>query len=222
MSLVLFAQDRVARGRMEPVAVARVNALVRRVDNERRLMLCVPGSNAPTLPHAGKLEIQEIRLRDAGAFVNLYHRHLAGPVGHLFSLGCTIDGVLVGAAVVGRPVSRYLDDGSSVEITRVASSGVPNVCSKLLGAARREAQRRGYARVLTYTLSDEPGTSLRAAGFVCEGPAGGGKWSRRGRRRADRQPTQLKMRWSSPCADPRARRRRHTPTLPCLTPVATT
>lgn len=199
MSLILFVQDRAARGRMTPVAVSRVNALVRRLDNEGRLMVCAPGSKAPTIPTTGKLEVREIHLRDAEAFVNLYHRHLVGPVGHIFSLGCLIDGVMVGAAIVSRPVSRHLDDGKTVEITRLASNGTRNVCSKLLGAARREAGRRNHTRVVTYTLSAEPGTSLRAAGFHCDGPAGGGKWSRRGRRRADRQPTERKLRWSSPC-----------------------
>lgn len=197
MSLILFVQDRVARQRMDPVALSRVNALVRRYDAAGRLAICAPGSNAPAIPASGKLEVREIRLRDAGAFVNLYHRHLAGPVGHLFSLGCLVEGVMVGAAVVGRPVARHLDDGRTVEITRLASSGMRNVCSKLLGAVRREAGQRGYTRVFTYTLSEESGASLKAAGYTCEGEAGGGKWSRRGRARDDRHPTGSKRRWST-------------------------
>lgn len=197
MSLILFVQDRVARQRMAPVALSRANALMRRYDNEGRLAICAPGSNAPAIPTSGKLHVTEIRLRDAGAFVNLYHRHLAGPVGHLFSLGCLVQGVMVGAAVVGRPVARRLDDGRTVEITRLASSGMPNVCSRLLGAVRREAGRRGYTSVLTYTLAEESGSSLKAAGYTCDGPAGGGKWSRRGRTRDDRHPTGPKRRWST-------------------------
>ncbi len=197
MSFILFVQDRISRGRMDPVALSRANAMVRKYDSEGRLMICAPGWSAPTIPVSGKLKVQEIRLRDAAAFVNMYHRHHAGPVGHLFSLGCFIDGVLVGAAIVGRPVARRLDDGLTAEITRLASNGARNVCSKLLGAARREAQRRDYHRVLTYTLACESGASLRAAGFDCEGPAGGGKWSRRSRCRSDRHPTERKLRWSA-------------------------
>lgn len=200
MSFILFVQDRIARDRMHPVALSRANALVRRLDNQSRLMICEANAPAATIPSAGRLSVRPVALRDAGAFVNLYHRHLAGPVGHLFSLGCLVDGVMVGAAVVGRPVARHLDDGRTVEVTRLASNGMRNVCSKLLGAVRREAAARGYERVVTYTLASEPGVSLRAAGYACDGPAGGGLWNRRERRRADRQPTQRKLRWCTSTA----------------------
>lgn len=200
MSLILFVQDRIARGRMDPVSLSRANAMVRKYDSEGRLMICAPGSNAPTIPSEGKLTVREVRLRDAGAFVNLYHRHLASPIGHLFSLGCFIDDVMVGAAIVSRPVARRLDDGHTVEITRLASNGTRNVCSKLLGAARREAERRAYHRVVTYTMACEPGASLRAAGFESQGPAGGGTWSRWDRKRGDRHPTERKQRWSATTA----------------------
>ena len=204
MSLILFVQDRVAKGRMDPVSLSRANAMVRKYDSDGRLMICAPGSIAPTIPIAGKLMVQEVRLRDAGAFVNMHHRHLASPLGHLFSLGCFIEGVMVGAAIVSRPVARHLDDGKTVEITRLASNGTRNVCSKLLGAARREAERRNFQRVVTYTMGCEPGASLRAAGFFCEGPAGGGKWSRSNRIRGDRHPTERKLRWSAKTAAARA------------------
>ena len=197
VSLILFVQDRIARGRMEPVSLSRANAMVRRFDNEGRLMVCAPGALAPTIPSCGRLEVREVRLRDASAFVNMYHRHLAAPIGHLFSLAALVDGVVVGAAIVGRPVARHLDDGRTVEITRLASNGMRNVPSKLLGAVRREAAKRGFQLVVTYTLAAEPGTSLRAAGYVSQGAAGGGSWSRRQRLRTDRHPTEAKQRWST-------------------------
>lgn len=34
--------------------------------------------------------------------------------------------VLVGVAVVGRPVARLLDDGLTLEVTRVATDGTPS------------------------------------------------------------------------------------------------
>jgi len=34
----------------------------------------------------------------------------------------------------------------------------------------------GYRRVITFTLADEPGTSLRAAGFTVDGTTTGGAW----------------------------------------------
>ncbi len=54
----------------------------------------------------------------------------------------------------------------------------------LYGACRRIAREMGYQRVLTYTLPDEGGASLRAAGFKFDGDAGGSgaMWgSRQGR-----------------------------------------
>jgi hypothetical protein len=68
----------------------------------------------------------------------------------------------------------------------------------LLGAARRAAQALGYRRLLTYTLPEEGGASLRAAGWVPAGRTAGGSWSHPSRRRTDRAPTCAKLRWSCP------------------------
>lgn len=189
---------------MEPVALHRVNKLARLFDTAERLQLCAPRRDgAPLLetdlpfaaPPDAKLTVAEISLRDASAFVNMHHRHHAAPIGHVFSIGCLVNGVLVGAAIIGRPVARMLDDGKTLEVTRLASAGIRNVSSKLLGAARREAKKRGYARVITYTLPAEGGASLRAAGYAFDGAAGGGTWSRKTRQRTDRHPTDRKTRW---------------------------
>lgn len=57
-----------------------------------------------------------ISLKDANAFVAEHHRHHKPVVGHKFSIGCAQDGLLVGVAIVGRPVSRYLDNGLMLEV----------------------------------------------------------------------------------------------------------
>lgn len=196
MSLIAFVQDRVARQRMDGVALARANRLMRAYDAEGRILLCAPRPGAVAVPAANaRMAVAPISFRDACAMVNMYHRHLAGPVGHLFSVGCFADGILVGAAIASRPVSRHLDDGRTVEVVRVATNGHRNACSMLLGAVRREAGARGATDVITYTLPGETGASLRAAGFEEDGTTAGGYWSRRGRRRADRQPLCVKTRW---------------------------
>ena len=82
------------------------------------------------------------------------------------------DDAVRGVAIVGRPVARMLDDGATVEILRVCTDGARNACSMLYGAARRTARSLGYTRIVTYTLPEEGGASLRAAGFRCEGAAG--------------------------------------------------
>jgi hypothetical protein len=98
----------------------------------------------------------------------------------------TDDGELVAVAFGGRPVARHLDDGQTVEVTRVASSGYLNAPSMLYGAIRRAAFALGYRRVITYTQADEDGASLRAAGYrvVAERPARAG-WSTVARPRDD-------------------------------------
>lgn len=110
-------------------------------------------------------------------------------------MACAVELELVGVAIVGRPISRVLDDGLTLEVARVATDGTPNACSALYGAAWRVAREMGYRKIITYILDNEPGTSLRAAGWSCAGPAGGGSWSCPSRPRTDKAPTQPKLRW---------------------------
>ncbi len=146
------------------------------------------------------LHVRPCSLSDAQRLVIALHRHHGPVVGHKFSLQAystdTICRREEGAVIVGRPVSRHLDDGQTLEITRLVTSGTINVASMLLGAAARVARARGYQRLITYVLAHESGTSLRAAGFTCDGPSSGGSWSCPSRPRADKHPTGPKVRWS--------------------------
>jgi hypothetical protein len=110
----------------------------------------------------------------------------------------------VGVAIAGRPVARALDDGLTIEITRVAvQEGTRNGCSQLYGAVCRAAAALGYTRAITYTLASEEGSTCKAAGFVCEGAAGGGQWVRSERdqqalftpKSGDLYPVERKNRW---------------------------
>jgi len=141
------------------------------------------------------LALTPISLREANAFVERNHRHHKGVTGHKFSIGCTWDGELVGVAIMGRPVSRYLDDGLTLEVNRLCTTGAENACSMLYGAAARAARAMGYQKIITYTLDTEPGTSLRAAGWQCAGPAGGERWTGKRRPAADLYPPQKKLRY---------------------------
>ena len=141
------------------------------------------------------LALTPISLREANAFVERNHRHHKGVTGHKFSIGCTRDGELVGVAIMGRPVSRYLDDGLTLEVNRLCTTGAENACSMLYGAAARAARAMGYQKIITYTLDTEPGTSLRAAGWQCAGPAGGERWAGKRRPAADLYPPQKKLRY---------------------------
>jgi hypothetical protein len=113
------------------------------------------------------LTVSEISLRAANDFVALHHRHNVPVRGHKFSLGAYDSaGRLCGVAIVARPVARPWDALKwRCEVRRTATDGTRNANSVLYGATRREAYRRGYRSVVTYTRDDEPGTSLKAAGW---------------------------------------------------------
>lgn len=136
-----------------------------------------------------------VSLAEANAFVAAHHRHHKPVVGHKFSIGCEQDGRLVGVAIVGRPVSRYLDDGLTLEVTRLATTGEKNACSMLYAAAARAAKAIGYRKIITYTLETEDGASVRAAGWQCAGLAGGKQWTGKRRPTAALYPACMKLRY---------------------------
>lgn len=146
------------------------------------------------------LTLTPITLREANAYVAANHRH------HGEARGCIVvvavsDGAAVrGVAIIGRPVARMLHDGYTAEVLRCCTDGARNACSMLYGAAWRAVRSLGYRKLVTYTLPEEGGASLRAAGFRLIGQAGGGTWSREGRPRVDTHPTQAKLRWEREAA----------------------
>jgi len=116
--------------------------------------------------------------------VALWHRHAPGFVqGHKYSLAAYKNGVLVGVAIVGRPVARGLDNGKTLEVRRVSTDGTRNACSALLAEARRRALADNVERLITYTFLGESGVSLRAIGATVEPLRLRGDWTNRERRR---------------------------------------
>lgn len=113
----------------------------------------------------GSLRIVPLSLREAREFIERHHRHNEPPKFWKFGCGLSDGERLVGVVVVGRPVSRVLDDGYTLEVTRCCTDGTKNACSMLYGAAKRAARALGYRRLITYTLEEEPGSSLLASGF---------------------------------------------------------
>lgn len=141
------------------------------------------------------LEIRPCHLRDAKEYVRQFHRHSIPPVGGKFAISCYDGDRLCGVLISGRPVSRKLDDGETLEIIRCCTDGTYNACSKLYGAACRIGFDMGYKRIVTYTLASEDGSSVRASGFKFDGEAGGLYWT--GSRRKDYYiaPEEKKNRW---------------------------
>jgi len=159
-----------------------------------------------------KLRIVPVTLRAANEFVGRLHRHHKDqPLpGHKLSIGVeaftgSADGEpwkLVGVAIIGNPSAPALQkDPRLVEIRRVCTDGTLNASSMLLGAARRALRAMGYETIITYTLPEEGGASLRAAGFVLDKADSGGcssDWHNRAGRKALPVGTDLvggKWRW---------------------------
>ena len=140
------------------------------------------------------MKIIPITLKAANEYVAQNHRHHKPVVVCKFCIGCKEGEQLVGVAICGRPVSRHLDDGKTLEINRLCTNGMRNACSKLYGACVRIAREMGYAKVITYILASEDGANLRAANFTCEGKAGGVIWTG-SRKRDNGVPQEMKKRY---------------------------
>lgn len=135
--------------------------------------------------------------------VSAWHRHLPKLQGGLFAAKVVDDfGNCQGVAVFGNPSRVWQDTGRGV-ITRVAARfDLPPIgnhaapaCSMLYGALCRAAKALGYHEAWTYTLPEEPGTSLRAAGFIDMGMTDGGEHDRPSRHRKPAVRPEPKRRW---------------------------
>ncbi|MFD4611942.1 XF1762 family protein [Streptomyces sp. NPDC058440] len=81
----------------------------------------------------------------------------------MFAVGAADEtGILRAVAIVGRPVARHLDDGTTLEVTRTASDGTRNANSLLYGASWRAAKALGYRRLITFTQEGESGPPCAA------------------------------------------------------------
>ncbi len=145
------------------------------------------------------LEITPITLAEGNAFVTQHHRHHKPVPGTKFCVAVSDEDVVRGVAIVGRPVARHLDDGWTLEVNRCCTDGAKNACSMLYGAAWRAAKALGYKKLITYTLEEEGGASLRAVGWVPhKGTTKPGQgWSVPSRPRVDTHPLQQKIRWEA-------------------------
>jgi len=145
-----------------------------------------------------------ITLRDANLFVQRIHRHNGAlPSAKLAVAAIDTTGLVHGVAIAGLPKARLLMQAGTLEVNRVCTDGTQNACTFLYGAIKRAAKALGYSRLITYTHQDEPGTSLKASGWSCDGKAGGGSWVSNDPRRATSRLSDngIKQRWSIVLAD---------------------
>ena len=141
------------------------------------------------------MEIRPITFKEASSFVNAHHRHHPASQGCKFCVYLYANGSIIGVAIAGRPVARKLDDGFTLEITRVCTLGGKNACSMLYGACCRIAREMGYKKVITYILESEQGTSLLASNFTCDLDSAGKEHWTGVRDRGQRIPHEMKKRF---------------------------
>ena len=143
------------------------------------------------------MEAVPLELKQANAFVAEHHRHHDPVYRDKFRVGCAVGGVLVGVANVGRPVNRILDDGKTLEVTRLCTTGEKDVCSFLYSRCARIAKEMGYSKIITYILDSESGISLKASGWHKEADVKGHRtWNVPSRPRKTTSPICDKQRWS--------------------------
>ena len=143
-----------------------------------------------------RLKAIPLELKVANEYVAKLHRHHDPVYRDKFRFGASLDGKLVGVIQVGRPVSRNLDDGKTLEVVRLCTDGTKDVCSFLYSKAARIAKEMGYEKIITYILCSEQGTSLKASGWIEEATTRGGHWSCPSRPRKTTAPTIPKKRYA--------------------------
>lgn len=137
-----------------------------------------------------------LELKEANEFVEKLHRHHKPVHRDKFRCGVADDeGNIRGIVQIGRPVSRHLDDGQTVEVVRLCTDGFDNACSFLYSRAARAAKELGFKKIITYILESESGASLKATGWTHEADTRGHHWSCQSRPRETTAPTDNKQRW---------------------------
>ena len=183
------------------ISEEEIDELIRKNPNSRFGIIYNAEKCAGLYKEEMSRHIAPITLKEANQFVTDHHRHHDSVTGCKFAVGLykSVKGreTLIGTAICGRPVSRVLDNGLTLEINRLCVTDKDNSCSMLYGACCRIAKEMGYRKVITYVLETEPGTSLKASNFVLEDAHCGGKnWSGKRKRSNNSSPEVLKQRWA--------------------------
>lgn len=140
------------------------------------------------------MEIRPISISKANNYVEQKHRHHSKTQGGKFAISVWNNEKLCGVAICGRPLGRFLDDGKTLEITRVCTDGTPNACSMLYGRCCRIAKEMGYKKIITYILESENGSSLKASNFILEAEnVGGFDWKKNNRYKQRHEYEQMEM-----------------------------
>jgi hypothetical protein len=122
---------------------------------------------------ASRLLVRPSTLREANHYVRLWHSHNEPVRGCMFTVACeTRTGDVVGVAIVGRPIAPALQDGRTIEVTRVATPGLRadrrcwGAMSMMIRSVWAAAWAIGVRRGVSYTRADESGRGYEVAGWL--------------------------------------------------------
>lgn len=120
--------------------------------------------------------VRPISVKEAMRVCASVHRRHPNMRGALWALALVDDTNVVGIATVGRPPRMLQKACERLVVTRVAVMDLPDIgehansgCSMLYGRCARVARLMGATDMWTYLHEDEPGISLKAAGWICDG-----------------------------------------------------
>ena len=108
-----------------------------------------------------KQKIKSIKQSIAKEFVREHHRHNPPPAGWRFGAGIWNWNRLIGVVMVGRPVARLIDHETTLEVNRLCIDDTINsdltrhACSQAYAWTAREGRKRGFNKIITYTLSTD-------------------------------------------------------------------
>ena len=106
-----------------------------------------------------------LTLRQANEFAEK-HRKDHRPINHdKFSIGCVLESELIGAAIVGYPREPRLNNGLTLAVRFIYTTGGRRAYGMLYGAAARAASALGYCRIVAFLPENRPDSGLRAAGW---------------------------------------------------------
>ena len=121
-----------------------------------------------------RLRTRPVTFAVAHEFVRRHHAHCTPPAAWRFGQAIFNAGTLLGVVMAGNPVAPALNGRGIIEVNRLCiRRDIPhalawNAASQLYGWVAKEAARQGWSHIITYTRTDEEGTSLRAAGWEQE------------------------------------------------------
>lgn len=119
---------------------------------------------------AKNLKVTPTTIKKANEFVKEHHRHhrpTTNNTGRWALSAYDNSGSLVGVIIAANPISPFLMDGYTLELTRVCVSekAPKGTCSFLISRCCKIWKEMGGRKVITYTLSTESGSSLKGAGW---------------------------------------------------------